>query len=86
MDVMPVDPRDQTWEVAEPRYRVYFWDGSRSTEFELTASDVHEAHRWAEENRGDRTFTLYASVPVDGLGLVRLSGLDPSAGAGVPAS
>ncbi len=28
MDIVGVDPRDQTWEVDTPRYRVYFHGGS----------------------------------------------------------
>jgi hypothetical protein len=32
MEIIPVDPRDQTWEDACPRYRVHFFAGSTSDE------------------------------------------------------
>lgn len=74
-----VDPRDQTWETSNPRYRVYFHDErGASDEYEIErASDVAEVLAWAEATRSDRTFVLYACVPRDGLGLVRLHGRDP---------
>ena len=44
IQVWPVDPRDQRWEVWSPRFRVSFWrltvDGWASREFELAATDV----------------------------------------------
>lgn len=78
MQTMGVDPRDETWELVEPRYRVYFWAGTASDEWEVSGADVQEVLAWAEANRGDRTYTLYACVPHDGLGLVRLAGEDPT--------
>ena len=76
---MPVDPRDQTWEVDEPAYRVHFHDGrGASDEYEVRGADVDEVLAWAEQARGGRTFVLYACVPTDGLGLVRLQGNDPT--------
>jgi hypothetical protein len=80
MDTREVDPRDQTWETRDPRYRVYFHDQEgASDEYEVGgASGVAEVLAWAEAARGDRTFVLYACVPRDGLGLVRLHGTDPS--------
>ena len=80
MDAIGIDPRDQTWEVSAPKYRVYFFDGTASDEFELQALDVVEALAWAEENRGRRTYALYACVPFGGTGLVLLAGADPNAG------
>lgn len=81
LDVKVVDPRDQSWEIDEPRYRVYFWAGAtESTEYELTGGDVTEVLAWAEACRGGRTYVAYACMPqVDGLGLIRLHGVDPSA-------
>lgn len=79
MQIKPIDPRDQTWEQDQARYRVYFWAGTASDEWEVSGADVHEVLNWAESRRGDRTYTLYACVPVDGLGLVRLAGVDPTA-------
>ena len=40
---------------------------------------MHGAVEWAEGRCGDRTYTLYACADVDGLGLIRLAGVDPSA-------
>ena len=83
LDVRPVDPRDQMWEVDKPEYRAYFWDvdAGSSDEWELTGCDVQEALQWARDSAGGRTFTLYAVVAVspEGLGLIRLLGVDPFA-------
>jgi hypothetical protein len=46
-------------------------------DYELESADVAEALAWAEAERGGRTFVVYACVPRDGLGLVRLHGTDP---------
>lgn len=80
MDTRSVDPRDQTWEMSDPRYRVYFHDkGGASDECKVEkASGVPEVLAWAEAARGDRTFVLYACVSRDGLGLVRLHDTDPT--------
>lgn len=83
VDVAPVDPRDQSWEVDEPAYRVYFASrsGAVTDEYELTGADVSEVLAWAEENRGSRTYILYVCVrSPNGLGLIRLEGSDPNAG------
>jgi hypothetical protein len=80
MDVTEIDPRDQTWEIDAPRYRVYFHDShGNSHEHEIAGVEVTEALAWAEHERRDRSFILYACVPHDGIGLVRLSGRDPNA-------
>jgi hypothetical protein len=75
----PVDPRDQAWEVHDPKYRVYIWDvQGRSVEWELSSCDVQEALQWAQDSAKGRTFTLYAAaVGSDGLALIRLLGADP---------
>ncbi len=79
MDIKGIDPRDQTWEISRPRYRVYFHDSNRaSDEYEVDGADVADVMAWAETQRGDRTFVLYACVPHDGLGLLRLEGSDPN--------
>ncbi len=79
MDIRKVDPRDQTWEVGEPSYRVYFHDAAgASDEHELSGADVAEVIAWAERQRGERTYVLYACVAHDGLGLVRLAGSVPN--------
>lgn len=79
MDIRPVNPRDQTWEVAAPAYRVYFHetDGS-SDEHELTGSDVGEVLAWADARSAGRSYVIHACVDRDGLGLVRLAGHDPN--------
>lgn len=74
-----IDPRDAEWEIPNPRYRVYFHGlKGASDEYEIEGADAPEVLAWAEEMRGDRTFVLYACVPHDGLGLVRLHGGDPN--------
>ena len=44
----------------------------------MTGGDVDEVIAWAEATTAGRTFVLYACVPYDGLGLVRLLGTDPN--------
>lgn len=79
MDSRGIDPRDQTWEIKSPKYRVYFHDANgASDEYEVEGADVPEVLAWAESRRGERTFVLYVCVPHDGLGLVRLHGSDPN--------
>ncbi|MGA3214833.1 MAG: hypothetical protein ABSD97_03985 [Acidimicrobiales bacterium] len=79
MKVRRVDPRDQTWGVDQPSYRVYFHDPrGASDEYEVNGADVVKVLAWAEAWRAGRTFVLYACVPHDGLGLVRLVGTDPN--------
>lgn len=77
MKTKGVDPRDQTWEIEQPKYRIYFHDADgASNEYEVADGDVDEVLAWADAVRGDRTFVLYACVPRDGLGLLRLQGRD----------
>jgi hypothetical protein len=68
MQIQPVDPRDTSWEVSLPAYRVYFWKrragsvpegvptervGYSSREFELTGfHNIREVLAWADENAG----------------------------------
>ena len=79
MQSQPVDPRDQTWEIANPKYRVYFHDtDGASDEYEIDAGDASDAIAWAESQSSGRSFVLYACVLRDGLGLVRLGGVDPN--------
>lgn len=85
MKTRQIDPRDEAWQVKSPRYRVYFWSrrngGWASDEWELEATDVSEALNWAKGNAAGRDFALYASIPAesDRVGLIKLSGLDPTA-------
>ncbi len=79
METLTVDPRDQRWELESPKYRVYFHDANRSSdEYEIAGADVDQVLTWARVKQGDRTFVLYACVPREGLGLVRLLGRDPN--------
>jgi len=80
VNIVGVDPRDQTWEVDAPRYRVYFHERSgASDEYEISGANVAEVLTWAEEERRGRTLVLYVCAPTDGLGLLRLAGTDPNA-------
>ena len=80
MKVRDVDPLDQAWELDEPSYRVYFHEPEGgSDEYEVSGADVVDVISWADAQRGVRTYVLYACVPRDGLGLVRLLGTDPNA-------
>lgn len=78
-----MDPRDERWEVDQPAYRVTFWTGSsHAEEWEVTGGDVPDVLAWIDEQRRDRGFTLWAAVAQpDGIGLVRLAGVDPTRGA-----
>ena len=87
MDIRGADPRDQTWEFGKPTYRVYFHDAARaSDEYEVAGADVAEVIDWAESHKGSGTYVLYACVPRDGLGLVRLAGVDPNAASQRPST
>ncbi len=80
-----MDPRDQKWQNDSPVFRVYFWErlptgAYRSDEREIREADVLEVLCWADEAKGDRTFTLYLCSEDDGgLGLILLTGSDPTA-------
>lgn len=66
------------------RVPVYFWErlrqgGYRSDEYEIRGSDVIEVLRWADEAKGERSFTVYLClIDEAGLGLVLLAGTDPT--------
>jgi hypothetical protein len=77
--VAHIDPRDQGWEDPQPAYRVYFHDAhGASDEYEVTGADVQSVLEWADAEKGDRTYVLYARAVVDGIGLLRLQGQDPN--------
>ena len=79
VDIVRVDPRDQGWEDSRPGYRVYFHDAhGASDEYEVSDVDVRSVLDWAEPERGDRTYVLYACARSDGLGLLRLQGHNPN--------
>ena len=61
MDTRGVDPRDQTWEIKQPTYRVYFHDSKGAAdEYEVEGADVADVLAWAESRSGDRTFATAA--------------------------
>lgn len=81
MEVAFAQVQDVQQSIDAPTYRVYFWKGSTSYEYELTGCrNVREAFAWADENAGaDRTYTLYAVADVgERRGLIRLFGIDPT--------
>jgi len=79
MEAHPIDPRDQTSEVTDPAYRVYFWsdDGAASEEWELTGTDLDEVLEWIPSRSRGRSHSLWAVVRSPGdVCLVRLRGID----------
>jgi hypothetical protein len=80
VQISTVDPRDQTREIDDPVFRVYFHDNDRtSSEYEVRDVNVDELLAWARRFAEGRTFVVYVCVPRDGLGLIRLIGEDPKA-------
>ncbi|MBW0102537.1 hypothetical protein [Pseudonocardia sp. KRD291] len=79
MEIVGVDPRDQTWKIDSPRYRVYFFEGTASEEYEIRGvQDIHAVMEWANSDEVGRPYVLYVCVDHDGLGLLRLAGHDPN--------
>jgi hypothetical protein len=84
LDARPADPRDARWELWNPGYRVYFWrragDAYASREFDVAPAEVDEVLAWIDEHRLDgETVALFAVVDRgDGLGIIRLAGVDPT--------
>ena len=55
MRVELIDPRDQTSQVDDPTYRVYFWakGGGAKEEWELFGADLDEVLEWIRlQSRG----------------------------------
>lgn len=67
-------------------FRVYFWRGTVSDEYEVSGAEVHEVIEWANAKAGGEwTYVLYLLVDrgdtvrgLDRLGLIQLAGRDPS--------
>ncbi len=79
VEITTIDPRDQSWEVHQPDYRVYFFEPGSSAEYELRRVDVVEVLQWAETECQGRPFVIYACAHTGvGLGLLRLFGTDPN--------
>lgn len=74
-----VDPRDQTTQVNDPTYRVYFWadDGGAKEEWELSGADLHEVLKWIPTQAKGRSYSLWATTRSPGdVCLIRLQGID----------
>jgi len=79
-----IDPRDQTSQVDDPTYRIYFWsaDGAAKEEWELTETDLGEVLAWIATNSGGRPHSLWAVTSnVEDVHLIRLEGIDLDAAA-----
>jgi len=78
-----IDPRDQTSQVDDPTYRVYFWagDGAAKEEWELAETDLREVLAWIPTRSAGRSHSLWAvtSIGAD-VALIRLEGMDLDAG------
>ena len=85
LDAVPIDPRDQRWEVWNPPYRVCFWrsvgaDAWSARALEITGIDIDSVLRWAEQEAAEsERYQVFAVVDRAGeLGVVRLLGDDPT--------
>ena len=80
-----VDPRDVSWELDRPAFRVHFWTRPAHSnaaftcaEFEISDTEVADVLTWAQRTAGARTFVLYAVCDLgETLGLIRLTGQNP---------
>lgn len=84
MRAVPIDPRDQTSQLDDPTYRVYFWsvDGSAKEGWELSEADLGEVLAWVATSSGGRPHSLWAVVRnLAGVTLIRLEGMDLDADA-----
>lgn len=86
MQVRQIDPRDQTSEIDDPRYRVYFWEtladplAWSSDEWEISEADVPEVLAWVDANAGGRLASIWVALRIGpGVQLIRLAGVDPTA-------
>ena len=91
-EIEPVDERDSSWEVADPRFRVYLHSSGPETTYgstwtyDITGADVLQVIDWAQRQAGDRLTYAVALVYDDaaserlnlghGRGLVWLVGMD----------
>lgn len=84
MKAVPIDPRDQTSQLDDPTYRVYFWsaDGSAKEEWELSEADLGEVLDWVATSSGGRRHSLWAVIStMINVTLIRLEGIDLDADA-----
>ncbi|GHD43734.1 hypothetical protein D9V29_13940 [Mycetocola manganoxydans] len=74
-----IDPRDQTTQVDDPTYRVYFWaeGGGAKEEWELFDADLDEVLEWIPAHALGRPHSLWAVTrSTEGVCLIRLRGID----------
>lgn len=79
MKAKTVDPRDQTMEVDDPVYRVYFWEegGGAKEEWELSEGDLDEVLDWIPTRSLGRSHRLWAVIRApQAVTLIRLRGVD----------
>lgn len=78
-----IDPRDQTLQVNDPAYRVYFWadGGASKQEWELSGADLDDVLEWIPSHSHGRSHTLWAVTRSPGeICLIRLQGIDLGTG------
>lgn len=93
MRVRGIDPRDISWEVELPTFRVYFWSqlpageshefrARQCDEYEIADADVYDVLAWAEERTAGSQWTYVVYVvledPDEGRGMAKLAGQDPN--------
>lgn len=79
MKAVPIDPRDQTLQIDDPTYRVYFWadDGGAKEEWELSGADLDEVLEWIPSQSDGRSHSLWLVTRSPGdVCLIRLRGID----------
>jgi hypothetical protein len=78
-----IDPRDQTSQVDDAAYRVYFWagDGAAKEGWELAETDLSEVLAWIPTRSDGRPHSLWAVTRIGAdVTLIRLEGMDLDAG------
>lgn len=79
MRARPIDPRDQTSQVDDPTFRIYFWadGGGAKEEWELSEADLDEVLDWISSRAEDRSHSLWAVTRTgEEVCLIRLRGID----------
>ncbi len=83
MRAEPIDPRDQTLQIDDPSYRVYFWaaDAGGKEEWELSGADLQEVLEWIPGRADGRSYSLWVVTrPPGEVCLIRLQGIDLDSG------
>lgn len=79
MRARTIDPRDQTSQVDDPTFRIYFWTdgGGAKEEWELSEADLDEVLAWIPSHANGRAHSLWAVTREAGdVCLIRLRGID----------